>query len=245
VLGLVRARRGVEGAWPFLDEAADLARGADELQRLIPTAAARAEVCLLEGREEDVAAETDEVLAKVRRLQASADAAVILGLRRRAGLPPDGPIPGLRSPWVLELDGRAGEAADVWGELGLPYERAWCLVMSNDEDLARSGLVELQALGAEGAVTAARRILRRRGVRGLARGPRAATARTAHGLTPRQLEVLGFLMRGLRNAEIADRMVVSERTVDHHVSAVLQKLGVQSRTQAVMEAERQGLVPVE
>ncbi|MGA8245639.1 MAG: helix-turn-helix transcriptional regulator, partial [Nocardioides sp.] len=74
------------------------------------------------------------------------------------------------------------------------------------------------------------------------RGPRATTARTPYALTPRQLEVLGLLASGLRNSEIAASMVLSERTVDHHVSAVLAKLGVPSRAQAVRLAARDGIV---
>jgi DNA-binding NarL/FixJ family response regulator len=79
-------------------------------------------------------------------------------------------------------------------------------------------------------------------VQGLSRGPRAATTRTPYGLTARQLEVLGLLASGLRNSEIAASMVLSERTVDHHVSAVLAKLGVQTRAQAAAVAVRDGIV---
>ncbi len=79
-------------------------------------------------------------------------------------------------------------------------------------------------------------------MQGLSRGPRAATTRTAYGLTARQLEVLGLLASGLRNSEIAASMVLSERTVDHHVSAVLAKLGVQTRAQAAAVAVRDGIV---
>jgi DNA-binding NarL/FixJ family response regulator len=62
------------------------------------------------------------------------------------------------------------------------------------------------------------------------------------GLTARELEVLALLVRGLRNAAIADELVVSEKTVDHHVSAVLRKLGVGTRGEAAAEAARLGLL---
>ena len=56
-------------------------------------------------------------------------------------------------------------------------------------------------------------------------GPRAPTRANPAGLTARQLEVLSLLAAGLTNAEIADRLVVSPRTAEHHVAAVLAKLG--------------------
>jgi DNA-binding CsgD family transcriptional regulator len=241
VLGRIGARRGDGDPWPLLDEALSVATRTHELQRLVPVAAARAEGRLLEGRAELVAAETDQVLAPALAGGPVASTGEVLVLRRRAGIV-DPPYDGLPEPWALELDGRHREAAEAWAELGFPYERAWAMVAGVDDDLARAGLVALQDLGATAAAAAAARRLRERGVQGLSRGPRAATARTPYGLTPRQLEVLGLLASGLRNSEIAATMVLSERTVDHHVSAVLAKLGVRTRAQAVRVAARDGIV---
>ena len=241
VLGRIRARRGDGDPWPLLDEALSVATKTDELQRLVPVAAARAEVRLLEGSPERVAAETDRVLALAVAGGPVASTGEVLVLRRRARIT-DPPYDGLPEPWALELAGRHREAGEAWAELGFPYERAWAMVSGADDDLARAGLAALQDLGATAAATAAARQLRERGVQGLSRGPRAATARTPYGLTPRQREVLGLLASGLRNSEIAATMVLSERTVDHHVSAVLAKMGVQTRAQAVRLAVRDGIV---
>jgi DNA-binding NarL/FixJ family response regulator len=94
-------------------------------------------------------------------------------------------------------------------------------------------LAVLDRLGAQAAATLARRELRRLGVSHL---PRPRTRTNPAGLTDRQLEVLGLLAEGLTNAEIADRLVVSVRTVDHHVAAILAKLNVTSRREAARAA---------
>jgi DNA-binding NarL/FixJ family response regulator len=113
---------------------------------------------------------------------------------------------------------------------------------ADDEDSLRRALEELQELGARPAATIVSRRLRERGARGLPRGPRPSTRQNPAGLTGRELEVLELVAQGLRNTEIAGRLVVSERTIDHHVGAILRKLDVRSRTQATAEAVRLGLV---
>ena len=77
--------------------------------------------------------------------------------------------------------------------------------------------------------------------RHIRQGPRARTRANPGGLTPRELEVLALVTAGLRNAEIAARLFMSERTAAHHVSAILRKLGVSTRSQAGAEAARLGI----
>jgi DNA-binding NarL/FixJ family response regulator len=86
------------------------------------------------------------------------------------------------------------------------------------------------------------RRLRKRGARGVPRGPRPRTRDNPAGLTARELEVLALLAEGLRNAEIAERLFLAEKTVVHHVSAILHKLKVTSRGQAAAKAVRLGIV---
>jgi len=99
----------------------------------------------------------------------------------------------------------------------------------------------LSALGAGPAAAVVARRLRERGERGLARGPRPSTRANPASLTARQLEVLRLVAQGLRNAEIARQLVLSQRTVDHHVAAILLKLGARTRAEASARAVRLGL----
>jgi DNA-binding NarL/FixJ family response regulator len=83
--------------------------------------------------------------------------------------------------------------------------------------------------------------MRAQGVRGVPRGSRPSTRSNPHGLTRREAEILALLSEGLRNSAIAKRLFLSTKTVDHHVSAILTKLGVPSRAQAIATARRQSV----
>ena len=87
--------------------------------------------------------------------------------------------------------------------------------------------------------------LRGLGVRDIPRIASRSAAEDPAGLTGRELEVLTLLADGLRDADIAERLVVSPRTVHHHVSAIMGKLDARTRTAAVAAAARLGLVTLE
>jgi DNA-binding NarL/FixJ family response regulator len=105
----------------------------------------------------------------------------------------------------------------------------------------RTALQIFEHLGAAPMAGVTRRKLRERGVRNVPRGSHERTKQNPHQLTRRQLQVLALLAEGYRNAEIAGRLFVTEKTVDHHVSAVLEKLKVRSRGEAAAVAIRLGL----
>jgi DNA-binding NarL/FixJ family response regulator len=120
--------------------------------------------------------------------------------------------------------------------LRMPYERALELLSSGEEGPMLEALRLFDDLGAEPAARLVRQRLRDHGLRTIPRGPAPATRQHPAGLTARQAEVLERLSHGLTNAQIADELVLSVRTVDHHVAAVLQKLGVPTRQEAAERA---------
>jgi DNA-binding NarL/FixJ family response regulator len=132
-------------------------------------------------------------------------------------------------------------AAAAWKALGMPYEQALALAEGPEEALRESlGIIEQLGAGPLGAIV--RQRLRERGVRGVPRGPRTSTRENPAGLTSREVQVLTLLVRGHTNTELANRLHVSTRTVDHHVSSILEKLEVRSRTEAVAAAFGLGII---
>ncbi len=242
VLALVRARRGDPDAGSPLDEALDAARADGSLQYHTPASSARAEVAWLQGQAGRIDEATSDTLAMALDRDALGSAAALLVWRRRAGLVDELPAQPLDGPHGIELAGDHRGAALAWTELEHPYEAALALAGADDEQALREAHEQLLALGASAAVAVLARRLRARGVRNVPRGPIARTRENAGGLTNRQLEVLALIADGLRNAEIAERLVVSEKTVDHHVSSILAKLGVRNRGQASAAAVRMGLL---
>ena len=241
VLGRVRARRGDPDAWAALDEALALAGPTGELQRLGRVAVARAEAHWLGGEPDRIAAETDAALELAVEYHQRWLTGELVLWRHRAGNRTSVPPDALAEPFRLELDGDGESAAGRWTGIGCPYEAALALAHAGAENAQRAGLKELQRLGARPAARRVAHGLRRRGVRDVREGPRAATRENPAGLTARELEVLLLVSEGLRNADIAARLFVSPRTVAHHVSAILRKLDVETRTQAGAAAARLGI----
>jgi DNA-binding CsgD family transcriptional regulator/tetratricopeptide (TPR) repeat protein len=242
VLGLVRARRGDPDVWSLLDEAKALAEPTGELQRIAPMATARAEANWLEGRTGVIARETEGALELALRVRAPWAIGELAYWRWRAdgstGIPP-----GAAEPFALQMAGRWADAAALWTELGCPYEAAVALADADDDDAAlRDALERLQQMGMAPAASIVARRLRERGARGLPRGPRASTKENPAGLTARELEVLELVAQGLRNSDIAERLFLSEKTVGHHVSAILRKLDVRTRGEASARAAGLGIV---
>ncbi|HEX4234366.1 MAG TPA: AAA family ATPase [Caldimonas sp.] len=239
-LGRLRTRRGDPGAAAVLDEALELALRSGTLQRLGPVCAARAEAAWLDGDGERAAREAERAfdLAVAKRHP------WLLGelafWRHRAGAL-TAPPRGSAAPFRLQIAGRATDAAAAWRAMGCAYEEARALA-DGDEPAQRAALAILDRLGAKPLADRVRRQMRQSGVRAVPRGAVTATRSNEAGLTARELEVLALVADGCRNAQIADRLSRSARTVEHHVESILAKLGVASRTEAVAAARRIGLL---
>lgn len=157
----------------------------------------------------------------------------------RLGLePPEGEIGGAAG---LELEGRVEEATAKWENRGFPIEAAITRAMISGADLEEV-FAELAGMGAEGVARGLRRELQRRGVGRVPRGQRPSTRKNPAGLTARETEVLELIASGLSNAAMAETLFISEKTASHHVSSVLAKLSVTSRTQAAAVAIANGWV---
>ncbi|HEU5266138.1 MAG TPA: AAA family ATPase, partial [Jatrophihabitans sp.] len=239
VAGQLAARRG-ENTVPTLDAALDAARPTEEPQRLTPVAAARAEVAWLADRFDDIVTEIDVAWALAVEQPMSWEIGELAWWLALAGDRRPAPVP-LPEPFALMAAGAWQPAAQAWRQLGAPLWAARALARSPDLADAREALTIVDELG----IPLVREAMLRDRVRlGLPvpRGPRPATQARAFGLTARELEVLRLLADGLTNAEVGARLFLSEKTVGHHVSAVLRKVGEPSRGRAVIAARRQGVL---
>ncbi|MFI6932559.1 ATP-binding protein [Streptomyces sp. NPDC050287] len=240
VLARIRARRGLPGAGELLAEAWEIAVRTKELQRTGPVAAARAEAAWLCGDPAAVVAAAQPVHAQASRLPGAPHRDELGYWLTKAGHPVR--TDDSDHPYALQARGEWRRAAALWQRAGCPYEHAAALAESPEAADQLTALAAFDALGAEPAARLVRADLRRLGVPHIPRGPLAATRRNPAGLTERQLEVMRLLTEGLTNAEIAERLVVSVRTVDNHVRAVLDKLDAPTRRHAAVRATELGLI---
>jgi DNA-binding CsgD family transcriptional regulator len=231
-------RRGDPGAEEALRRSLDSARDA-ELQHRWPALCGLAELCWLRGRP----GEGVEVLAGPYAEAVDTDSPWAQGeigfwLWRNGGT--DEPPPLDSTPFARHVAGDWHAAAAGWREIGCPYEEALALA-DGDTDAQQRALEKFIALGARPAAMWLRGRLGQSGV--VPRTRRPSTLRHPAGLTARQAEILQLVAAGLTNAEIADQLFISPKTVEHHVSAILAKLGVATRNEAALRHAEDGGPP--
>ena len=229
-LGRLRARQGEPQVNELLDEAAALTEKMLGIDHLGLVFSARAEAAWLAGDPERAGREAATVYELAIEQRHPWFAGELGCWRLRAGeslsLPDWAAL-----PYRLQAGGQWEAAAAEWKRLGCPYEQARALA-DGPPKAQVAALRIFERLGARPAAEQLRQRLHSAGAINLPRKPRQATRNNPFGLTNRQTEILGLLTEGLSNAEIAARLHLSIKTVDHHVSAILSHLQVHSRRAA-------------
>jgi DNA-binding CsgD family transcriptional regulator len=229
-LGRLRTRRGDPGADSALDEALELAERTRTLQRLGPVRAARAEAAWLADDPPRVLAEARAAWDLARHHAHAWHTGELALWRWRAGERLRLPA-WVARPFARQIVGDWRRAAGLWERLGCPYERARALA-DGDAPAQLAALEIFDRLGARPDLDRLRQRMRAAGARHIPRGPRPTTRAHPSGLTAREAEIAALLAAGLTNARIGARLHISPKTVDHHVSAILGKLGVATREEA-------------
>jgi DNA-binding CsgD family transcriptional regulator/tetratricopeptide (TPR) repeat protein len=235
VLTELAVRRGDPDAADLLADAATQADRTGEFQRIAPVLELETEWALTSGAPIPMD-RIEQLVAEVRSRgpHAGWGASRIAAWAAVAGM--DSGLEPPAAPAYLAMYRRDWcGAADAFGEVGWRYDRALMLSLLDDEESLVEALEIARTLGAEPLTKRLANRMRDLGLR-VPQGPREATRANPAGLTRRQLEVLALLADGLTNAEIAARLVVSPRTAEHHVAAVLTKLGATTRREAARRA---------
>jgi len=242
-LARLKIRRGAfDEARQLIDEGKRIAPQTSEAQRIVPVLTAAMEFSWITGEplpvEELKAAEESLFFQKNTSWHYTA----LAYWKHKCGLPlSDDPKIDFVGPFRLEREGNWKAAAEEWKEAGCRYEHALAL-LDGDEKHQKQGILLLDEMGATATSEMLKLKLKEQGVRNIPRGPRESTRNNPAQLTGRQIEILTLLQSGAPNKEIADKLFISPKTVDHHISAILSKLEVSSRAKAVLEAQKLGIL---
>ena len=239
VLATIRARRNDPGADNLLAGTLDMAVSMGENEKIVYTTAARAEYFWLKNKLDDFTGELESVYKKLLSSNNPWAIGEIAYWRWKSGqldvIPEH-----IAEPYLLHIRGDWKAAAAYWEKANCPYEQALALSEGNREAMIEAVKI-FDGLGASAASSLIKKEMRERGIKKIPKGPRETTRNNPAGLTGRQVDVLKLLTRGMSNSEIASSLYISPKTVDHHISAILAKLNLHSRTEAAAYARTSGL----
>jgi ATP/maltotriose-dependent transcriptional regulator MalT len=240
VVATVKMRRGEENGIPPLMDAKTMAAENMESQRILPVLSALLEYEWITGSiiiEDNILNAAKGSIAGSETIYGSAEFVFWLKKARKEKLT----LKNRRDGYDIDGTTSALKNAAFWKKAGNPYEEALALFESSDDNKRRA-IEIVQQLGATAVYERMKFEMRKSGIKKIPRGIRKTTQSNPEFLTDRELEVLRLLHEGLHNKEIAARLFISAKTVDHHISAILYKLEVNSRTKAVHEAEKLGII---
>ncbi|MGZ3777043.1 MAG: helix-turn-helix domain-containing protein, partial [Mucilaginibacter sp.] len=233
-LATIKMRRGEQDAIVLLYEAKAMAFETTELQRIIPAFLALLEYEWLTGKscfETEALSTALNMMVQLERFSKKSRLYFWLRKTGKDQLLPNGAYDNDTENYTNDIL----KDVTLWEQWHCPYEQALALFEGSDAD-KKKALSMIQALGAGAVYEKMKLEMRSSGIKSIPRGIRKSTRANAAHLTARELDVLRSLKEGLQNKEIADKLFISAKTVDHHISSILLKLGVNSRMKAVQEA---------
>jgi DNA-binding CsgD family transcriptional regulator len=231
VIGIIRTRRNDPGTISIFNELNSKIGSVGEIWEMIVTVkVATAEIYWLQNKLEDIIDEIEIIYNKLRangNLWLIGELAFWLWKANRLKEIPE----RIAKPYLLMIRGEWKSAAKLWEELKCPYEQAMAL-SCGDEEAMKNAIEIFNRLSASATSQLIKQKMRAQGVRSIPKGPRRTTRNNPSGLTLRQIEILNLLGKGLSNNEIGNKLFISPKTVDHHISAILSKLNIHSRYEA-------------
>ena len=240
VVATIKIRKGDPEALPLLLEAKTMAFETMELQRIIPVLSALLEYEWITGKccfETAFLDRTVNMIGAIEKIAKKNKLYYWLRKARKEYLPLKERYEGYDTSSVT----MALKEAASWENLGCPYEQALSLFEGTDDD-KRKAITIVHKLGANAVYEKMKLEMTSSGIKSIPRGINKTTQSNPARLTSRELDILPMLKEGLQNKEIAARLFISSKTVDHHISSILFKLDVKSRTKAVTEAVRQEIL---
>ncbi|HEY0680494.1 MAG TPA: AAA family ATPase [Chitinophagaceae bacterium] len=240
VKGTIYMRCGNKNALQVLLSAKELAFETMEVQRIIPVIVALLQYEYITGRSSIENATISEVISMLERMgniYENSELCFWLLKARNQKLT----VRGFFEGYQLNNEEMARKAAAFWKQSDCPFEQALALFNGGAAD-KREAISIMHQLNAHAFYDKMKQEMRSAGIKKIPRGVRKSTQSNSALLTERELDVLKLLKEGMQNKEIAARLFISSKTVDHHISSILFKLDVNSRVKAVKVALEQEIL---